>query len=94
MTEAYTSLTNALRFYGKTSNGVVTQYGAHVPFNFELIGQTNINSTASDFKKHIFDWINGIPKGAKLHANWVVSNSENSLIRLNSKRLRLILIFF
>lgn len=74
MTEAYTNLENTLRFYGKTDeSGKVATYGAHMPFNFELISHTNMDSKPSDFIIDIKNWLNGIPKGDKLHANWVVS---------------------
>lgn len=65
MTEAYTTLENAARFYGTT-----TVKGSHVPFNFELISHTNRDSTAQDFKKNIDNWIKVVPEGC--HANWVV----------------------
>lgn len=73
MTEAYTNLQNTQRFYGKVDNGVITQYGSHIPFNFELISKTRMSSTSTDFKTHIEEWINGMPKGIAIHANWVVS---------------------
>lgn len=73
MTEAYTSLPNTLRFYGKVENGKITQYGSQIPFNFELISKTSKLSTAVDFKTNIENWINGMPKGKGIEANWVVS---------------------
>lgn len=81
MTEAYTSLKNTLRFYGKVENGVVMQYGSQIPFNFELISKTTAASTSADFKTHIEGWLNGMPKGNGIHANWVVS-WESSLIHI------------
>lgn len=65
MTEAYTSLPNEIRFY---TDGV--QNGSHVPFNFELISYTNVNSTAADFKMRIDSWLDLMPAGYQ--ANWVV----------------------
>lgn len=73
MTEAYTSLQNTLRFYGKVENGKITQYGSQIPFNFELISKTSKTSTAVDFKTNIDNWLNGMPKGKGIEANWVVS---------------------
>lgn len=72
MTEAYTSLPNTLRFYGKIEDNKITQYGAQIPFNFELISKTSQKSTAFDFKTHIDNWIQGMPKGHGIEANWVV----------------------
>lgn len=69
MTEAYTSLPNTLKFYGND-----TSLGSQIPFNFELISYTRINSTAPNFKAHIDDWLNGMPKGSQYRSNWVVSN--------------------
>lgn len=74
MTEAYTSLPNTLRFYGKIENGLVTQNGSHIPFNFELISKTNRMSSSYDFQTHINNWLNGMPKGKGIYANWVVSD--------------------
>lgn len=73
MTEAYTSLPNTLRFYGKVENGQITQYGSQIPFNFELISKTSIKSKSYDFKTNIDNWLNGMPSGKGIHANWVVS---------------------
>lgn len=74
MTEAYTSLPNTLRFYGVTNtSGYVIKYGSQIPFNFELISKTSFSSTANDFKVNIDNWMNGMPKGTGIHANWVVS---------------------
>lgn len=72
MTEAYTSLPNTLRFYGNA-----TALGSQIPFNFELISNTNIGSKAGDYKKNIDNWMNGMPTGSEYRANWVVrSNFE------------------
>lgn len=76
MSEAYSSLPKTLRYYGKTNNnGVVTQYGAQIPFNFQLLSNTDRNTKATVFKQYITDWLNNMPHGARLHANWVVSDS-------------------
>lgn len=75
MTEAYATLANTLRYYGKVTNNEVKQYGSQIPFNFELISHTNVMTKPSEFKSHIQEWINKMPKGGKLHANWVVSVS-------------------
>lgn len=73
MTEAYTTLPNTLRFYGKVENGEITEYGSQIPFNFELISKTGKASTSQEYLKHINDWINAMPKGNGIQANWVVS---------------------
>lgn len=68
MTEAYTSLANAVKYYGSDDG---TRPGAHVPFNFELITHLNNGSTALDAKRLINSWLDAMPAGAR--ANWVVS---------------------
>lgn len=73
MTEAYTSLPNILRYFGRVENGKIVEYGSHVPFNFDLISSVNKLSPASEFKKHIEIWINSMPEGEGIEANWVVS---------------------
>lgn len=65
MTEAYSSLENMVRYYGDGRKN-----GSQIPFNFEWITRTNINSNAIDFKSHIDGWLSGIPTGVR--ANWVV----------------------
>lgn len=73
MTEAYTTLENTLRFYGKTDeSGKVTNYGAHMPLNLNLIAFTNILSKPSEFVTNINNWLKAMPQGAKIHANWAV----------------------
>ena len=66
MTEAYTSLDNMIKFYGDGKRN-----GSNIPFNFELISNVNINSTAKDYKFRIDNWLSRVPKGGQ--ANWVVS---------------------
>lgn len=66
MTEAYTSLENMIAFYGDGKRN-----GSHVPFNFEMISNVNIASTAKDYKLRIDNWLKRVPQG--MHANWVVS---------------------
>uniref|UniRef100_A0A336LEK4 CSON008231 protein n=1 Tax=Culicoides sonorensis TaxID=179676 RepID=A0A336LEK4_CULSO len=46
MTEAYTSLSNIMRYYG---DGFGT-LGSQIPFNFELLTKINKNSTGADIK--------------------------------------------
>lgn len=71
MTEAYAPLSNIIKYYGKVENGKVVKYGAQIPFNFRLM-VTNMQSKASDFVKPITDFINSMPKGRHIHANWLV----------------------
>lgn len=65
MTEAYDTVPKMVLYYGDGRKN-----GSQIPFNFELISNTNGQSTAVDFKKHIDAWLNALPKG--VHANWVV----------------------
>lgn len=72
MTEAYTSLANNLKYYGRVKDGEIVEYGSQIPFNFDLISRTRMWSKASDFKTHVNAWLNGMPKGKGIEANWVV----------------------
>lgn len=63
MMEAYTNMSMTMKYY---------LYGAHFPFNFGLITQTNKDSKAADFKSVIDDWMLNMPFVTGT-ANWVVS---------------------
>lgn len=69
-----TSVENAVRYYGaSTSTGF--KYGSQIPMSLRLISQTNVNTKPSEYKSLIEEWISKMPKGDKLNANWVVSDS-------------------
>lgn len=73
MTEAYASVPLMLKYYGRVENGVVVENGSQIPFNFELILNTKSWSNAKDFQERINLWIDHMPKGNGIQANWVVS---------------------
>lgn len=66
MTEAYTNLENTMLYYGDGE-----REGAHFTFNFFLITDLNLKSTAQDIKKAIMKWMDNLP--ANHIPNWVVS---------------------
>lgn len=68
MTEAYTTLTNIMRFFND-ANG---RNGSHIPFNFEFLTKLNPSSTAKDIKEIAESYLAALPSG-KL-GNWVVSS--------------------
>lgn len=72
MTEAYTTIPNTMRYYGRVENGKIIRYGAQMPFNFQLILHTGATSKATDYKRTVENWLNAMPKGNRIHANWVV----------------------
>lgn len=72
MTEAYSPLFTALKYYGKVENGLVTNYGAQTPFNFQLIQNTSIGTGTHGYIEHILNWVLNLPNGEKIHANWLV----------------------
>lgn len=72
MTEAYTTIPNTMRYYGQIKNGKIIRYGAQMPFNFQLILHTGATSKAIDYKRTVEIWLNAMPNGDKIHANWVV----------------------
>lgn len=71
MTEAYSSLENTMRYYGKVENDEIVKYGAQIPFNFYMIW-TDASTNASVLAYLIKDFIDHLPKGNQIHANWVV----------------------
>lgn len=73
MSEAYTTLPNMFKYYGMHRNGVITRYGAEIPFIFEMQVQTRLQSTAAEFKEVIEDCLTLMPKGDRIHMNWIVS---------------------
>lgn len=76
MTEAYSTLQNTIRYYGQSTDdvkfGQITQYGAQIPFNFQLIN-TDAMSTAYEFRNLIANYLNSLPFGNDIQPNWVVS---------------------
>lgn len=66
MTEAYTDLDETMAYYGTKEKP-----GATFPFNFKLITDLNAESSASDFKKVIDDWMSRMDDFKR--PNWVVS---------------------
>jgi alpha-glucosidase len=61
MTEAYTNITNLMKYYS---------YGADISFNFNFITEVSNTSTPSAFKKVLDEWLINMPAGKV--ANWVV----------------------
>lgn len=80
MTEAYSPLYTALKYYGKVENGIITKYGAQIPFNFELIQYTSIGTGAHGYIENISKWVLNLPNGEKIHANWVVRSHYTTKI--------------
>lgn len=74
MTEAYVALPYALKYYGKVRNGAITKYTAEIPFNFVLQKILTNDLIAPDLEEIIYSWIHRMPKGKKIHPNWIVSD--------------------
>lgn len=73
MTEAYSdTLELLMKYYGRSENGQIVEYGAQIPFNFNLI-ESSIWTPATEFERLIKEFVDRLPKGEKIHANWVVS---------------------
>lgn len=75
MVEGYTSLPNTMKYYGKIENGRIVkgQEGAQIPFNFFLLTDTWMGTGTWGYKFKIDDFLNNMPKGERIQANWVVS---------------------
>ncbi|XP_070502899.1 maltase A1-like [Chironomus tepperi] len=71
MTESYSSVEKAQRFYGDGD-----RKGSYVPFNFEIIKNLNQNSTAKDYKTVVDSWLDRMPKKTGIEANWVIGNHD------------------
>lgn len=65
--EAWTPIQDTMRYYADSDGNPI----AHFPFNFLLISDLTVDSTASDFKNTIDRWIDNMPEGSV--PNWVVS---------------------
>lgn len=83
MTEAYTSLGGMIDYYGKVENGVITRYGAEIPLNFEMQVNTRLQSSAREIKEIIDNCIGFLPRGDKIHPNWVVCSINADLLSKN-----------
>lgn len=70
MTEGYTSL-EILHEYYVSPQG---RLGSHMPFNFGMINDLKIGSTAEDFVKVVQSWMAIVPPGHA--ANWVMGNHD------------------
>lgn len=70
-----------MRYYGQIENGEIVEgkYGAQIPFNFLLLQNTKLDTKTGEYKLNIEDWMNSMPKGNKIQANWVVSLSPLNL---------------
>lgn len=63
--------------------------GSQIPFNFDLITRTKRSSTAPEFKQRIETWINSMPNGKGIEANWVLGNHDQRRLasRYNPSRI-------
>lgn len=75
MTEAYADIQQTVLYYGDGE-----RKGAHFTFNFFLLTDLNINSTAYDFAFTINKWISYLP--VEYVSNWVVSIISKSVKRI------------
>lgn len=73
MAEAYLATHLAVRYYGRVKNGEIVEYGAQIPFNFELLSNTWMGTGSYGYIENIQKWLLNLPKGKSIQANWVVS---------------------
>ncbi|XP_058832025.1 maltase A3-like [Topomyia yanbarensis] len=83
MTESWSNL-DIIKPYFKDIQG---HEGAQMPFNFRLITELNITSTAYDFKNVIDSWMAIVDDGYA--ANWVLGNHDRSRLgtRMGEQRI-------
>ena len=72
MTEAYADINTTMLYFGSADG---TRLGAHFSFNFNLITDLNINSTAQDVVDSVNKWLQAIPD--IYTSNWVLGNHDN-----------------
>lgn len=72
MTEAYSDINHTMLYYG-TPDGKTL--GAHFTFNFYLITDINITSTAQNIADTLTKWLDAIPE--IYTSNWVLGNHDN-----------------
>uniref|UniRef100_U5EX75 alpha-glucosidase n=1 Tax=Corethrella appendiculata TaxID=1370023 RepID=U5EX75_9DIPT len=75
MTEAYANLTFTMKYY-QSDDG--SSKGSHMPFNFLLITDLDIRSTAQDFVFVINKWLTYMDRDNT--ANWVMGNHDQSRV--------------
>lgn len=92
MTEAYGSVPVMSRYYGKVKNGVIVKYGVQIPFNFQLMSVSR-TSNATEYIADIEAWMNAMPKGIEIHANWVVGYIFLNQIKIGSCSIVILIIF-
>ncbi|XP_037024758.1 maltase 2-like [Bradysia coprophila] len=71
MSEAYGNDTIFKKYY-QSADGL--RQGSHMPFNFVLVSDVNINSTAADFKRVIDNRLEIVPESKK--TNWLMGNHD------------------
>nr|XP_046471321.1 alpha-glucosidase-like isoform X1 [Neodiprion pinetum]XP_046471323.1 alpha-glucosidase-like isoform X1 [Neodiprion pinetum] len=70
MAEAYANTSMTMKYY---------DYGAHFPFNFNLISNVDGSSNAAEIKESALDeWLNNVPDNAT--SNWVIGNHDQSRV--------------
>lgn len=73
MTEAYANIKDTMQYYGNGS-----RKGAHMPFNFGMITDLDVDSDARDFVYTINKWLNYMPVGET--PNFVLGNHDRKRV--------------
>lgn len=74
MTEAYASIEDTMRYYGSPTDE--NARGAHMPFNFQIIFNTDGN--AKKLRDGIHVWLDNMPSNET--ANWVAGSHDHSRV--------------
>ncbi|KAJ9585850.1 hypothetical protein L9F63_020492 [Diploptera punctata] len=73
MLETYAPLKKVMEYYGTQERP-----GGQFPFNFVMIEDLNINSTAYDFNTTIHEWMDNMPSWG--WPNWVIGNHDQKRV--------------
>jgi alpha-glucosidase len=74
--EAYAPLDDMMKFFKSESKGLI-------PFNFELLSNTNINSTGRRYQSFVDRWLDALPSDRYGESNWVLGNHDQK--RMSSR---------
>lgn len=76
MTEAFTGVENAAKWYGADGNNL----GSHIPNNFAFVSDITRETSATMYKEIVDSWMLHMPAHAMGQASWLLGNHDRSRI--------------